>query len=208
MLAKLLILAASFAAAEIPVLGERHPPYIHNDPAAVAVAVPASADPRRLQRIEHQLEREIAKQPAHVGLAASLAHVQALRGKGDEARATYARALTLAGTDAELLRHVEWSRGWSLLTLDDPRGALAAWSEAARLHGGSPHWVPYTYAVGLWALGERDAALWWYDAAVASYPEEWGTRRGMNAMTSHWKPKERAIMKALFAEWDEVAKSE
>jgi tetratricopeptide (TPR) repeat protein len=207
MLAKLLVIATfPFSVADSPLLGEPRPPYTHNDPAAVAVAIRTSPDPRRLQRIEHRLEREIAATPEHVGLVAELAHVQALRGKRDESRASYARATALAGTDAELLRHVEWSRGWSLVNLDDPRGALAAWAEAARLHGGTPHWVPYTYALGLWALGERDAALRWYDAAVASYPEEWGTRRGMNAMTAHWNPKERALMKALFATWDAAAK--
>jgi tetratricopeptide (TPR) repeat protein len=193
---------AALLLAAPPVPDAPGPSYTHDDPAAIAPPIERRADRRDLMRIEQRLAQQVRAQPEHIGLRATLGYVQALRGKDREAAASYAGALARAADDAELRRHVLWSRGWALIDLGEPHAALAAWREAERLHGGAPYWVPYTYAIGLWAAGEHGAALRWYAAAVRDYPAEWGTRQAMERSTAAWQPKERALAKAVFAAWE------
>lgn len=54
---------------------------------------------------------------------------------------------------------LHWSEGWIRLNLLDFEGALLAWQQAERLHGGQPFWVPYTKANALVGVGDDAAAL-------------------------------------------------
>jgi hypothetical protein len=178
--------------------------YRDDDEAAKAVHYTKSADPRDHNRVLAELSRAIKRDPRHVGLRAARGYEHALGGDGDAAEADFATAASLAGGRRDVLRHVYWSWGWARLALDAPREALAHWQNAARLHGGAPAWLPYSNAVALWRLDQRDLALAWFDVAVRSQPAL-GTPDGIAALARNWKEKERRSLEVVFDAWSSRA---
>lgn len=189
------------AAPALPIATTPAPSYPHEDPAAMAQVTRESRDPRANQRVLAKLDAAIERDPSHVGLRASRAHHYAMLGQGDLSEADYARAMMLARDNPVLKRHVSWSWGWARLALDDPREALVHWRDAERLHGGLPHWVPYTYALALWQLDRRDLAVAYYDAAARSFPLKWGNRAGVRKSTALWRTRERELLDEVYVEW-------
>lgn len=178
--------------------------YRDEDEAAKAVQYTKSADPRDHNRVLAELSRAIKRDPRHVGLRAARGYEHALGGDGDAAEVDFATAAALAGGRRDVLRHVYWSWGWARFALDAPREALAHWQNAARLHGGAPAWLPYSNAIALWRLGQRDLALAWFDAAVRSQAAL-GTADGLAGFARHWKEKERRSLEEVFAAWSSRA---
>jgi hypothetical protein len=105
-------------------------------------------------------------------------------------------AASYAGGRPDVMRHVYWSWGWARLALGDAREALVHWQNAARLHGGAPSWLPYSNAVALWRLGQRDLALAWFEAAVRSQPGL-ATREGVDALAATWQDDERRTLEEV-----------
>ena len=96
-----------------------------------------------------------------------------------------------------------WNYGWALFAGGEARGAISQWMQAERLHGGRPEWVPTTYAMGLWAAGEKDLALQFYRAAVRSFPRRWGVAAGVQEATRGWTPKQKLTIEQVYAAWRE-----
>ena len=69
--------------------------------------------------------------------------------------------------------------------------------DAARLHGGAPFWLPYTNAIGLWRMDQRELALAWFAAAVRSKPEL-ATREGVEALATSWQDDERRTLEDVY----------
>lgn len=121
---------------------------------------------------------------------------------GDMVRAKrdFDAALNWAPPGGVYERHVLWSRGWAEYDLGDYASTLRDWQRAEQLHGGRPYWVTYSYALVYWTLDDRQLALDWFGAAVASIPE-WGTDEGFSEKVRHWRPAPRGRMQDLFEAW-------
>jgi predicted Zn-dependent protease len=143
----------------------------------------------------------MAIEPNNFHLWVERGYLRADRGDAKGAEEDYAHALKLAANDPRQLRFAHWSHGWALLGLDRPEAALSEWREVERLHGGHPYWLPYTYAIGLWAAGRHDEAVAYYAAAVRSFPERWATRESVRTHSSKMKPEEQALMLEVFTAW-------
>lgn len=190
--------AAAFAQTgdELPVPFEA---YGEDDPFAVA---PKRIDPTD-NRAKQTLEQILQYDPDNVN--ARIQNAELLIGRGVRQRGLdeYAYALRLAGSDEKKLRTVYWNYGWALFAGGEARGAVTQWMQAERLHGGRPEWVPTTYAMGLWAAGEKDLALQFYRAAVRSFPRRWGVAAGVQEATRGWSPKQKLTIEQVYAAWRE-----
>jgi tetratricopeptide (TPR) repeat protein len=62
--------------------------------------------------------------------------------------------------------------------------------------------VLWAYAWGLYDMKdvEGETALTWFSTNVRSEPE-WGTREGFEDRIRHWRPEQKAEMRALFDAW-------
>jgi tetratricopeptide (TPR) repeat protein len=182
--------------AELPVPFEA---YGEDDPAAVA---PKRVDPTD-NRSRKMFEQVLQYDPENVTARIQNAELLISRGVRQRGLDEYAYALRLAGTDEKKLRTVYWNYGWALFAGGEARGAISQWMQAERLHGGRPEWVPTTYAMGLWAAGEKDLALQFYRAAVRSFPRRWGVAAGVQEATRGWTPKQKLTIEQVYAAWRE-----
>lgn len=89
---------------------------------------------------------------------------------------------------------VHWSEGWIRINLRDYEGALVAWQQAERLHGGQPFWVPYSKAIALMGLGDEEAALAWWRVAQRAFAPELDTVDGARNRFQHWRPEEKVLL--------------
>lgn len=89
---------------------------------------------------------------------------------------------------------VYWSEGWIRLNLLDFEGALVAWQQAERLHGGQPFWVPYSKAIALMGLDDGDAALAWWQVAQSAYAPELATANAARKRFQHWRATEKMLL--------------
>lgn len=194
-----LALAAAHAqdAAPLPVGAPAASAYVDPDEAAQAVQYVEKADPRDRNKVLNELSRALKKDPKHVGMLCARGYIHAQGGNGDAAELDFAMAASYAAGRADVMRHVYWSWGWARLALGAPREALAHWQNAARLHGGAPFWLPYTNAIGLWRMDQRELALAWFAAAVRSKPEL-ATREGVDALATSWQDDERRTLEEVF----------
>ena len=181
---------------ELPVPFEA---YGEDDPSAVA---PKRIDPTD-NRAKQTLEQILQYDPDNVN--ARIQNAELLIGRGVRQRGLdeYAYALRLAGADEKKLRTVYWNYGWALFAGGEGRGAVTQWMQAERLHAGRPEWVPTTYAMGLWAAGEKDLALQFYRAAVRSFPRRWGVAAGLQEATRGWTAKQKLTIEQVYAAWRE-----
>lgn len=170
--------------------------YVQEDQAAVAYQAP----PGHRGKFRALLNRELQRNPRNVSARIHRAYLLERAGDLERAQRDYAAALEAAPPGGVEHRHILWSRGWSRYDMGDVAGALEDWQECARLHGGYPFWVPYTFALAYWTQGDKSQALAWYDAAAASN-SEWATEAGMTDKSSHWRPEQRELMRALFEAW-------
>lgn len=92
---------------------------------------------------------------------------------------------------------VHWSEGWMRLNLLDFEGALVAWQEAQRLHGGQPFWVPYSKAIALMGAGDGEAALAWWRVAQGALAPELDTAGAARNRFQHWRAAEKALLEQV-----------
>ena len=170
--------------------------YRDRDPAASYVAPP----PGGRARFKAAIEATLRKNPENPVALTHRAYL--FNDMGDTRRALrdYDAALAASAGDSLRTRHVYWSRGWSRYDAGDVAGAITDWHAAGKLHGGAPHWLPYTLALGYWTLGESQPALQWYGVAVASNPA-FGTDDGLQEKISRWDARQQAMMRSLHAAW-------
>ena len=195
----LLLPMAAVAAAPVPEPGAR---YAEADPAAMALQ-PRPGDQARFKR---DLDAAIRKDPQNVVALVHRAYLFHRRGEEKRGDRDFLRVLELTGADPVNRRRAFWSLGWSAFNRGEAGHALVYWRQARELHGGRPFWYPYTVAVGLWAQGEHEAALDWYEVAVRSNPQ-WSQEDGVAERTRFWRDRERQIAQALFEAWSARAAS-
>lgn len=171
--------------------------YADDDPAAKAW----QPLPGHRGKFRGLLNRELQINPRNVVARVHRAYLLQHAGEHERAKRDYGAALEAASPQGLEYRHILWSRGWASYDMGDVAGALEDWRECARLHGGHPFWVAYTFALAYWTLDDRPQALAWYDAAVAAN-KQWGTEAGMVDRINHWRPAQRERMKALFNAWE------
>ncbi len=92
---------------------------------------------------------------------------------------------------------VHWSEGWIRLNLLDFEGALVAWQQAERLHGGQPFWVPYSKAIALMGVGDGEAALAWWKIAQHAYQPELDTAGAARNRFQHWRAAEKLLLEEV-----------
>lgn len=198
-LALLLAGSAAAAVAQDTSLPQPAEAYGMDDPAAVA--------PKRIDANDNlgkqTLDQILQYDPENVNARIQNAELLIARGMRQRGLDEYVYALRLAESDPVKLRTVYWNYGWALFRVGEARGAITQWQQAERMHGGTPIWVPTTYAVGLWNAGEKDRALQFYKAAVTSNPRRWGEAAGLKESTANWGPAEKAAIEAVYAAWRE-----
>ena len=170
--------------------------YQDRDPAASYLVTP----PGGRARFKAAIEASLRKNPKN---SAALTHrAYYFNDTGDTQRALRDFDAALAASDVASVqaRHVYWSRGWARYDNGEVAAAIADWREAARLHGGSPYWLPYTLALGYWTMGERDEALRWFDIAVTSQPV-FATDEGIREKIRNWDERQQENMMALHQAW-------
>lgn len=170
--------------------------YQDRDPAASYLVTP----PGGRARFKAAIEASLRKNPKN---SAALTHrAYYFNDTGDTQRALRDFDAALAASDVASVqaRHVYWSRGWARYDNGEVAAAIADWREAARLHGGSPYWLPYTLALGYWTMGERDEALRWFDMAVASQAV-FATDEGIREKIRNWDERQQENMMALHQAW-------
>ena len=147
-----------------------------------------------------ELDARISARPNDVSLLTARAFLHSRRGEAVSAAALYQRALALDKDSG----HVLWSWGWSEMNLGRPACALLRWQQA-RVETGIPnaYWVGYSYAIAYWALGERDLAVRWYDAAVLAAPERFATQAALKLSIGHWNAAEREWAPQVFTAWQD-----
>lgn len=194
----LLLLLLSCLSPMAPAADDAMPPgpYADDDPAAVAWKPP----PGRKARFRELLNQELQRHPRNVVARVHRAYLLDRAGEHERAQRDYEAALEAAPPNGLEHRHILWSRGWSRYDNGDVSGALEDWRESARLHGGRPHWVAYTFALAHWTQGDSARALAWYGTAVAS-DSDWGTGAGVADRARHWRPEQRERIEALFQAW-------
>lgn len=190
-----LLLATTAIAEPLPV-HLPHGLYQDADNAANAIRPP----PGMKGKYREYLTQVIQQNPHNV--AARVARAYQLKNAGALDRAH--EDLDLAAVDAvpgsPQAQHVLWSRGWVNYDLGNYAGALDDWAKEVDVHGGSPFWAAYSFALLYWTVDDHDTAMAWYDAAVAS-DADWGTDGGVAAHTEHWRAAQKDAMQAAFAEW-------
>ncbi len=158
--------------------------------------VAGGADPRwKPWNPQHLAVAEARAQGPSPGVRDATRHAYLLSLRGDRAGAE-------AGMATAKQRHpdsvgVHWSEGWIRLNLLDFEGALVAWQQAERLHGGQPFWVPYTKSIALMGLGDGAAALAWWQVAQRAYAPELATAAAARNRFQHWRPTEKSLLEEV-----------
>lgn len=165
--------------------------YMDADPAAGG-----AGDPRWKPWDARSLElARIAGSSPKAGARLATQHAYLLSLRGDS-----------AGAEAELAKvkqrfpgveSVYWSEGWIRLNLLDFDGALVAWQQAERLHGGQPFWVPYSKAIALTGAGDDAAALAWWAVAQRSHGSELASADAARAKFGYWRYTEKLLLEDL-----------
>jgi tetratricopeptide (TPR) repeat protein len=197
MLPSVIAIIAFFLLLAAPVQGALPEAEIYADDDRYAMAF--HARPGRKAELRKYFDKRIKNNSRDVIALSHRAYLFIRSEDFDLARRDFERALDVSKHDPRH-RQVLWAYAWGLYDMKDVEGALARWRETEKLHGGRPFWVPYTYALAYWTLRDRETALTWFSTNVRSEPE-WGTREGFEDRIRHWRPEQKAEMRALFDAW-------
>lgn len=179
-----LALALSLGSTRLPAQTDAAPADEYTDPDPSASAI--HPGPGRFANFRRAIDAHLRKNPRNVTALAQRAYIHYATGYLEHGERDYTRALELSADDPMLQRRVLWSWGWSLWIAEQPQAALRQWQLAEKQHGGHPFWVPYTYALVYWQLGQKELALAYYAAAVRS-DARWGNAAGFAEKTGHWR---------------------
>lgn len=186
--------AAAWAAPALPAPQEF---YFDADPAAAPVQVVQGEGDELVSQLLRQRERGRKSLEATVQLAG----VAIGQGRAELGQQLYAEALQAAPAASPSGRMVRWNHGWDLYRQGQADAALAQWQEAASGLRGNPSWVPPTYALALWQIGQKDEAVKWYAAAVRTEPTRWSTSANYAALLPTWRDSERDILAQVQQAW-------
>ncbi|HFF2829281.1 tetratricopeptide repeat protein [Stenotrophomonas geniculata] len=130
-----------------------------------------------------------------------LASVASTQGRAELADQLYGEALKEAPAQSSAGRSVRWNYGWELLRQGKPEAALEQWLSSAGNARSKPSWVPPTYALALWRMGQKQEAVQWYAAAVRTEPSQWSTSANYAQLLPQWRDDERASLAEVQQAW-------
>lgn len=170
-------------------------------PASVACAPPAAPGRPPAPAAEQTVARVLVS--ADPETATSLVNRgwdKSRDGERDAAVALYELALKRPDSNMPAER-IQWSYGWAMFNLQDHTCALAHFDAARQAAPEQARWVPQTFAVTYWQMGERDVALRWYDEAAKNEPGCWIDAKAAARCTRHWQRQERRALGELLTAW-------
>ena len=171
--------------------------YFDKDPAATPrVAVPGEGE-----YLVAQLGTRGDRGRRAVEATVQLASVAGAQGRGELAEQLYGEAMKEAPAQSSSGRSVRWNYGWDLLRQGKPEAALEQWLASAGNARTKPSWVPPTYALALWRLGQKQEAVQWYAAAVRTEPTQWSTSAHHAQLLPQWREDERASLAEVQQAW-------
>lgn len=186
--------ATAWAAPSLPAPQEF---YFDADPAAERVSVAEGEGDALVNQLMRQRERGRKALEATVQLAG----VAIAQGRPELGQQLYAEAMQAATATSPAGRMVRWNHAWDLFRQGQAEAALEQWQAAAGALRGNPSWVPPTYALALWQLGQKDEAVKWYAAAVRTEPAQWSTADRYAALLPSWRESERATLAQVQQAW-------
>lgn len=130
-----------------------------------------------------------------------LASVASAQGRAELADQLYGEALKESAAQSSVGRGVRWNYGWALLRQGKPAAALEQWLASAGNARSKPSWVPPTYALALWRMGQKQEAVQWYAAAVRTEPTQWSTSAHHAQLLPQWREDERASLAEVQQAW-------
>lgn len=130
-----------------------------------------------------------------------LASVASTQGRAELADQLYGEALKEAPAQSSAGRSVRWNYGWDLLRQGKPEAALEQWLSSTSNARSKPSWVPPTYALALWRMGQKQEAVQWYAAAVRTEPSQWSTSANYAQLLPQWREDERASLAEVQQAW-------
>jgi len=152
-------------------------------------------------RKQNELDQLLKYDPQNVRARVQSGLAMVARGLKDRAYQEFNYAIQVAPANSAALRHAHWGFGWGALRAGDYSRAVAEWQLAQQGYDGHPSWVPWSMAIALWARGDHDLAVEYWEAAVRSDANKWASTRGLDREMSSWQPEERNIAQELHAEW-------
>ncbi|PZS76118.1 tetratricopeptide repeat protein [Stenotrophomonas maltophilia] len=186
--------ATAWAAPAMPVPQEF---YFDSDLAAAPmVAIQGEGD-----ELVTQLVRLRERGRRAVEATVQLASVASTQGRAELADQLYGEALKEAPAQSSVGRSVRWNYGWDLLRQGRPEAALEQWLSSAGNARSKPSWVPPTYALALWRMGQKQEAVQWYAAAVRTEPSQWSTSANYAQLLPQWREDERASLAEVQQAW-------
>jgi Tfp pilus assembly protein PilF len=130
-----------------------------------------------------------------------LASVAIAQGRTELGEQLYREALKDAPVQSSVGRGVRWNYGWDLLRQGQPEAALEQWQAAAGSTLSKPSWLPPSYALALWRLGQKEQAVQWYAAAVRTEPSQWSDSSRYAQLLPQWREDERASLAEVQQAW-------
>ncbi|MEZ5484827.1 MAG: hypothetical protein R3F01_06685 [Lysobacteraceae bacterium] len=152
-------------------------------------------------RKQRELDQLLKYDPQNVRARVQSGLAMVARGLRDRAYQEFNYAVQVAPPNSAALRHAHWGFGWGALRAGDYPKAVSEWQLAQQGYDGHASWVPWTMAIGLWAKGDRDLAIAYWESAVRSNANRWASTRGLDKEMADWQPEERNIATELHAEW-------
>ena len=196
-LAGVLLVTGAATAWAAPALPAPQEFYFDSDVAATPmVAVQGDGD-----ELVAQLVRLRERGRRAVEATVQLASVASTQGRDELAEQLYAEALKEAPAQSSLGRGVRWNYGWDLLRRGKAEAALEQWLASAGNARSKPGWVPPTYALALWRLGQKQDAVRWYAAAVRTEPSQWSDSSRYAQLLPLWRDDERATLAEVQQAW-------
>lgn len=196
-LASLVLVSGTAAAWAAPLLPAPQEFYFDPDPAAVPVVVVQAEGDELVSQLLRQRERGRKSLEATVQLAG----VAIAQGRTELGQQLYTEALQATAANSPSGRMVRWNHGWDLFRQGQPEAALEQWHAAASALRGNPSWIPPTYALALWELGQKEEAVKWYAAAVRTEPGQWSTSTNYPSLLPTWRDSERATLAQVQQAW-------
>lgn len=186
--------AVAWAAPALPAPQEF---YFDKDAAATPIVVVAGeGDDVVAQLLKH---RERGRRM--VDATVQLASVAIAQGRAELGQQLYGEALKEAAVQSGAGRAVRWNYAWDLLRQGRTEAALEQWQAAAGATRSNPAWIPPTYALALWRLGQKQDAVQWYAAAVRTEPTQWSSSEHYAQLLPQWREDERATLVEVQQAW-------
>ena len=130
-----------------------------------------------------------------------LARIAVAEGRTELGMKLHQEVLAATTPSSGLGRAVRWNYAWDLFASGDVEGALAQWRGVQQASRSKPAWIPPTYALALWTLGQQDEAIQWYAAAVRTEPDLWGRVENLASLLPHWRAQDRDTLAQVHAAW-------